>query len=286
MGIYNSRGEPIYSAYSSNGDPASTTCNKYGLVNYPYDLCVMSFNPQWFTGINAQEKMLMDIFFKNNADLVGLQEVSKTGTIPDVGNNIMRVLYPYSAISDHYNYLALKSKYALSDITMADYVSQDPNMNETRGYLKAYVTVRGKQICFITTHLELDETYRNAQMAELFAIAQNETYVIMTGDFNTVSDKLDSDDYRNMYKQYVDAGYHLANCSERNGFVKTFSSGTDHTTLDQFRSACDNVIVSGNIDIISREVDVTKLKYLNGDRIDHCPIVARLRINDVEEEQA
>ena len=279
MGLYSSKGSPVYSAYNSSGEPVFTIYDKQALVKFPYDLCVMSFNPQWFTGINSQEKMLMDIFFKNNADLVGLQEASKTETIPAVGNNIMCMLYPYSAIFNHYNYLALKSKYELSDITMADYVSQDPNMNETRGYLKAYITVNGKRVCFITTHLELQETYRNAQMAELFAIAENENYVILTGDFNTVSNELDSDDYRNMYKQYVDAGYHLANCSERNGFIKTYSGGNNHTTLDQFRSACDNIIVSGNIDIVAREVDTTKLHFLDGNNIDHCPIVAKLIIN-------
>ena len=147
------------------------------------------------------------------------------------------------------------------------------------------MTIGGKTICWINTHLAVANAQpRYDQCAELFAMAESEEYCIITGDFNQFSSDTTSNDWKNMLKQFVDAGYKLANCENDNSFVWTFSdkktaTGLDDTSAFYAPNCQDNIIVSGNIDIEAVIFGAIKLDYLNGDTIDHVPITALLTIN-------
>ena len=221
------------------------------------------------------------IISKYAPDIIGFQEVSKTSSFPTVGANMI-ANYSYRQLSSHYNYLGIASKIPFSSYSNADYQTQDTagDGSERRAYQKCYITVEGRQIAWFNTHLcYANATPKHAQMTELFNLAKNEDYFIITGDFNSVCLSAEDADYIGMYKQFVDAGCNLVNCSPAAGFTKTSTPNTYAATLADLTYSTDSIIVSPNIDIDSVVFDDTKLSYLDGNPIDHIPLIATLSIN-------
>lgn len=284
MAIYDENGAQLSAAYDVIGNSLNEAYDIDGdivwMLSEP-DLIVMSYNVQWFTGINSQQAMQSEIIAKYHPDIIGFQEFSKTASIPTVGANML-ANYPYIQLSNHYNYNAIASKIELIDITIADFQTQASSESETRSYIKAYFTYEGKRICFITAHLcykGTESAAKYSQMAELFAMAEQEEYCILTGDFNYYDTAEGGADYTGMYKQFVDAGYHFANGTPQTGWTKTWSSGTTASSSDDLMGCQDNIITSASIQMINVVFDLTKLNYLNGQAIDHNPIIAYLEIN-------
>lgn len=290
MAIYDKNGNEIFAVYDKSGNPLSQAFNKDGEVIYPTDvrLKVMTYNVQWFTGINSQQTMQDIIINGNEPDIIGFQEISKNGTIPTVGNNVL-TNYNYKQLSNHVNYIAFASKIPMSNIITADFENQSDleasQYNETRAYMVADIEVNGKTVKWLNTHLcVLERVVRFAQFEELLDIADgyiSQGYpVIMTGDFNSTNAlSTEGVDYINMYKLCVDKGYNLANCTTERGFTKTCSALTTASSLSDLEKALDNIIVSSDITILSVVFDTTKFSYLNGSPIDHIPIIATLQVN-------
>lgn len=284
MPVYDKSGNPLQTVYGNNGQPLNAAYSKDGMQIFPdgpTTLKVMSYNVQWFTKINSQQTMQNEIIAKYHPDIIGFQEYSKSRSTPTVGVNML-VDYPHINISLHQNYLAVASKIPLSDFQYVDYQTQDTagDGSEIRAYMKGYVSIGGKRLAIFNSHLAYkNSTPKWAQMHELFEAAELEEYAILTGDFNSYALSASDDDYINMFKPFVDAGYKLANCSSTAGFTKTFSGRATATTLDDLVTAPDTIIVSGNIDVLNVTFDTTKLSYLDGNSIDHIPVIATLQIS-------
>ena len=292
MSAYNIDGVEIFSAnqldgyqlqqaYDINGHPLFQSEPPTPPEPTKQPLTVMSYNVQWFTGINSQTDMQQQIISTYNPSVIGLQELTTSGTIPTVGQNVLSG-YTYKQLSNHKNYLGVASKLALYDTTIADFNAQDPDdmtqYNETRAYIKTYFDFNGNKICLINTHLALANSYIYSQFNEIFNIAEQEDYVIITGDFNTAFTAFTDDIYINTFKKFVDAGYNIANNSPDVGITNTYSGRTDATELSDLRTNPDSIIVSGNISIDSVVFDTIKLNHLNGNAIDHIAVVANLLI--------
>lgn len=284
MAIYGKDGTEISSCYKVGGSLQNVAYDAEGnsIFSDESNLKIMTYNVQWFTGINSQLAMQQSIINGYDADIIGMQEISKTGNIPTVGINVLSS-YQYQQLSNHKNYIAMMSKIPLSNITIADYVNQDPNdmteYGETRAYMLADITVDGKTITWLNTHLCLTLEYKYLQMQEVFNIMQTKEYVIATGDFNIGAyESLTDAPYVNMIKQFVDAGYNLAN-NRPTGHTNTFTNATTASSLSELTKPHDDIIVSGNIDIVDVIFDTTKFSYLNGNAIDHIPIIANVTIH-------
>lgn len=286
--IYDLSGNNLTDAYSLNGGSISAAYNINGEQIYPdaVQLKVMTFNEQGWGGINSQQTMQNTIFNLYDADIIGFQEFCTNGVIPTVARNAL-TNYTNIQLTNHKNYNAVASKFALSDWTIADYQTQDQydidTWNETRTYMRGYFAIGGKTIAFFNTHLCVhNQAPRHAQAAELFALAQQEEYCIITGDFNNTDSPMSASvsDYTGIFKPFVDAGYNLANNSPVAGFTNTHYGGTEHlNSLSELTAALDSIIVSGNITIDRVIFDPTKLSYQNGQKFDHIPVVAELTIN-------
>ena len=237
-------------------------------------LKVMTYNVQWFSGINNQLAMQEKIVSKYHAPIICLQELTTTGKISSVGKTALAD-YKYQYQSDHKNYLGIASQYKLKNVRSRDFRHQDPEdmerYGETRAYMTAVLEIDGKRIKLINTHLCFrTPEVKYQQMREIFSSAKRAEYAIITGDFNYFVE------YEEMYKQFADAGFHLANCGTK--AVKTWTEKANPKRLSQFTYPTDNIITSGNIRIKKAMFDRTKLKYENGDPVDHIPVVARLYI--------
>ena len=283
--IYNKSGSTIYTAYDKSGSIIDSAYDVDGNTVFQRQLKVMTYNVQGWQGINSQQTMQNAIFGTYDADIVGIQEFCSDGSIPSIASNALSS-YPNLQLTEHINYNAVASKQTISNWVIADYETQDPydisTWNETRSYMKGYFTFHGKQIAIINTHLCVQNSApRYAQAAELFALAEAEDYCIITGDFNSTTAPLtvNDDDYKYIYKPFVDAGYNLANNSPTAGFTNTHSTATSVASLSALTSALDSIIVSGNIDIDSVVFDPTKLSYENGQKFDHIPVIATLTVN-------
>lgn len=270
---YSSDGIAVNQAYDINGNPL---IDASGLV-------VMTYNVGRFQGINAQQNLQNRIIDLYKPDIIGMQELGAS-TLPTVGVNMLSE-YQVKQLSDHTNKIMVVTKNkSLSNLVIADFENQDPldqsYYGETRAYMKADISVGGKTVTWINAHLCYHTvSVKYAQMAELFDMAEQCDYVVLTGDFNSTAMTESSNEYINMYKPFVDAGYHLANNSPIAGFHNTWGDATAPTSLSDLSWACDSIITSSNINIDSVIFDPTKLDYLNGNQIDHIPVVARLTVN-------
>lgn len=287
MSVFDVNGNDVSKLYSVDGNELVSAFDKSGKQVFPdsVTLKVMTYNVQYFNGINEQTAMQTEIINKYTPDIIGMQELGTytASTLPTVGKTMLN---GYTLqLSNHKNKVMMATKgYSLSNIVIADYEHQDPQdlsqYNETRAYIKADINVGGKVVTFINTHLcYLTESVKWQQMEELFAIAQQCEYVIITGDFNSMQMSAEAGDYIHMYKPFVDAGYHLANNSPTAGFTNTYTNTATATSLAELQTAPDTIIVSGNIDIESVVFDPTKFSYLNGSVIDHIPLIAEVTVS-------
>lgn len=265
--IYGNSGSALIQAYDINGNPLISVS--------PVSFTVMTFNVQWFTEINSDETLLEEIFNAYDADIVGLQEVrTGNGNIPEPGKTVLEARYDYIYQGNQNNKTAIASTISLSNVS-ANLFSVG-----SRGYQKAYFTVGGRTICWINTHLETSsyESQKVAQAQEVFNLVQNENYFIITGDFNTVCKSVNDTEYTTIMKQFVDAGYNCANCTEQHGFIDTWTSGS--TAIGTWYP-CDHIITSPNISINTVIADTTKIDVASqtSQSIDHLPLIAYLTIN-------
>ena len=281
--IYNKNGNALTSAYNVSGDSLESVYDLNGNAVYQRVLKVMTYNVQWFQNFNSQQTMQELIINSNDADIIGIQEISKNGTIPSLGQTVLSG-YGYKQLSSHKNYMALASKKQFSNYSTADFQNQDAydasEYNETRAYQKCTINVGGIPIVWINAHLCFhDASVKAAQMMELLTIAEQNDYCIITGDFNSYCLAVSDTDYVSMYKPFVDAGYNLANCTEEKGFTKTWTDSAVATSTAEMTYATDNIITSANINIMSVKYDSTKFSYLDGHAIDHIPVIAELQVN-------
>ena len=275
--IYNVNGAQLNTAYDVEGEELEQAYDVNGnqlIEPIAAGFAVMTYNVQWFSGLNANQSMQQNIINAYNANIIGLQELRTS--MPAVGSAVLSD-YPYIELGTQTNKTGIASKIQLSNVTSGTFTNQ---ASETRGWQKAYITVDGKTICWINTHLETSsyETVKVAQAAEVFAMVQNETYFIITGDFNTVCKSVNDTEYTTIMKQFIDAGYNSANCSEQHGFLDTWTSGS---TAGGTWYPCDHVITSASISIDNVVVDTTKIDMAaqTGQSIDHIPLIAYLTIN-------
>lgn len=282
--IFDVEGNPVGGAFGVDG---GSLAQAYDIDKNPLlggTLVVMTYNYQWCTKINSQLQMQREIIAKYNPDIIGIQEAAynnkNSNVFPSLASQFLGD-YTRQLSTQATNRNGLASKIPYTDFTSVKYSEND---DENWDYLKCYIEFGGERIAFFNTHLTWRhdaETYlrKYSQARELFQAVQQEEYAIITGDFNLYGDSLQSDDYIGIGKQFADAGYTMVNWTAET-FVKTATGATTATSLADFQNACDCIIATPNIEIVRSFFDTTKLDYLDGNSIDHIPVVAEFRLVD------
>ena len=282
MAIYNKAGTDLHEkAFDVDavglGEAFDMTGND--LFSASFSFVAMSYNVQWYTATNNSLEYQQYLLEEYEPDVIGFQEFQHddVSTIPQMAVDSMSDDYDYE-MGDYGNKNALASKYELNDFQTIPHTIQTIN---GQSYSTASIFVGGKEIFIITAHLTTTtfESEKLNQAHELFLMLQNHPRFILMGDFNTTCKEKTATEWVQLMKQFIDAGYNSANCSDAFGFIDTWTDGK--TKEGSVWYPCDHVITSQNITINEVIADETKIPYgEQKDRgIDHLPLVAFLTVH-------
>lgn len=273
MSVYDKSGNPLSACYDKSGNALERAYNINGnAVFEPKSLNVMTFNIQRWSGLNGRADLMQSIFADSEPILVGLQECGNSGTGGYVPGTFA---YGQSATG------ATNPSGIMAQVPYEDFTSHTYSKSvETRGYSKCYVAINGKRIAWFNTHLEYYNTITDSrypihvlEMGEIFDAVQQEETFILTGDFNVLCKNKNEQAYTDTIKQFVDAGYHMANWTDETGFVDTWFNGSTVEGSTQ-KYPCDNIITSADISLSN--IVYNQRKLMAGGTIDHIPITATL----------
>lgn len=295
MSVYNGAGSPILSVYNSSGNIIQTAYNSNGDIVYSGGsenfLRICTYNVgQWYIGNSypiptdfktTYADLQTTIFNHIQPDVCFMQEATtlfcEDGALAETflstwldNVEITRGSIGYQAHMLATNGIEIEDYQALPFINA---VGNYP------GYETAYITVNGKRIFLVNTHISTNQEYQELQCAEMLELISDKESFILCGDFNTViySDKT-QEDWTNCIKPFADAGYNLAN-GGKFGVFPTYWRTSDPNPSDGYTPATDMIITSSDIEIVNVYTDSTKLfDTVTKDKIDHIPLVAEVRL--------
>ena len=247
------------------------------LCNDPKEntLTVMTYNVQYFDGLNADTEMQSEILDEYNASVIGFQEFRRGKIKQDGENAVIPSRYWNVRVDETSLPNAIVTNYGLSNVKRHFFVNQ--YSTEDKGYITGELKFKGKTVFFISTHLttEAHNTQKYAQMEELFNLVQTKESFILVGDLNTTCQNTSHNDYINMIKPFVDAGCNVANCSEQFGFIGTHSDGKSSSSSFYPR---DNIIASADFTMSNVRRDTIKITAAETQDkvIDHVALICEL----------
>lgn len=245
-------------------------------------LTVMTYNVDRFSLVDSNEEMQSIILEKYGVDIVGIQEYRETINNNSIFTNVFtdyKYHHQNTLIPNPSGIVSKKKLFSVNDYLFTNQSKDEDSSTEyveIRGYSKSYIYVNGKKICWINTHIDLNEKTRYLQLAELRNIMLSEEYAVLTGDLNT-SKIIDSTsfEWKNAIKPFLDSGLKCANNNDIYGYNWTWAD------LNFIKTAnVDNIIVTPNIDFVDVVYDKTRMDYINSTDVpEHNPIIVKLRIN-------
>lgn len=240
-------------------------------------LTVMSYNLQYFNGLNGDTEMQEDILEEYNPSVVAMQEF-RADKIVSPKEAPFSSKYWNIFIGNERLPTAFATNYGLSNVTAHSFTNQVSG--EDKGYVTAEMKFKGKTIFLVSVHLTAaDETYKVLQAAELYSLVQTKETFILMGDFNTSTcTSTSATQYTNMIKQFVDAGYNVANCSEQHGFKYTWYQQS--TTSSGLKEPDDNIITSADFTMTNVRTDTIKVEAAGSQskKIDHVALICELTL--------
>lgn len=289
MSIYNKSGSEMFHAYNKSGNELQYSYDINGSVIFqPQSLKVMQYNVgSWYDGSHdnvpsakdsdyyaLQNGMIMQI----DADIMCLEEYtqqfSKAGR---TAKSLLEQYYPYIHEQGGDSATSTSGRCVCSKYPISNYQThQFTNTGSPRYYDSCTITVHDIPITVVVTHLNYassGNTSRVAQLTELISFLQTQERFIACGDYNTLIQDATGTDYTDMIVPMLNAGFHLANCSEE-GFLTTYSDQPTGT----WTGCLDNIVTSANIDILSASVDTTKLSDGLTEKTDHMPLIATVQL--------
>ena len=204
-------------------------------------ITVASYNVQCLS-YGTQLERISEEIKSINPDIIGIQELdNKTRRT----NNIYQLeLLAKSAGYKHFYYSktidyeggeyghGVMSKYPITKFETIPFEIQD---SENRCFSRAEIEIDSTIIVLYNTHLEFGGNIQDKQITEIFSLAQNDKYFIITGDMNCSPDT---------YKDYLDSDKMLSlnGGNKFSDFICTCPEGESSDL------PIDNIIVSKSFD--------------------------------------
>lgn len=274
--VYDKNGSSLSDAYDVQGDRLQQVYDKNGTPLFGTPITIMCYNAGSWYGygntvpneyVNMYYRLNQKIFDKYQPDVLGMPEWYKYIGEYDMGDFMGEYFQSTYAVEKTGNDAGrmFASTHELTSASDNLFVNQDTKP-ERRYYLKAYINVNGKSICFISTHLSLMVPYD--QNDELLDIVSNEDSFIVVGDMNINADDTSESNFQNSVQLWLNEGYHSAHG------VRFGTNPTWYNT-DYKGHSIDQIYTSADIQIYDAFTDDTKLNTVLPGGIDHCPLIAR-----------
>jgi len=283
MSVYDKSGNVLQTVYGKNGQALAAVYSKDGeqiFPDGPISLKVMEYNiGGWYDGSGQnvpadKDQQYYELQYgtiaDNDPDILMMNEYwdtfSKAGR---TALSFLSTLFPYiysAGGTTQYFGRCFCSKYPLSGYVSHVYAGQSQRYYDT-----IIANIAGQNVTLCVTHLGLTVADRQTQAAELLSFLQSlQTPFIMAGDLNTASSATtEGEDYINVIKPLIDAGYQVANCGEFGRHI-TYKD----TVGTKGQGSLDNIVFSPQFTITSVSVDDRKLSDQLEETADHMPLIA------------
>ena len=305
MAIYDMSGRSLSSCYGVSGGVLQKAYDMSGREIWalnPVSLKVANYNVgDWYIGSHtyvptSYKTEYLDlqnaIFTAIDVDVCCMQEAPpkfcQDGTMASV---FLDNYFDYFETAAAYTSSTIPYRTIGSNIEIEDFESINfgtgAYYDTTRTYEKFYITVGGKRICFISSHLALVHSYTVNQAMEMLAAVNGEEYYVIMGDYNTViyedvEDFRTTQDYQDIIVPYLTAGCNSANLSDFGVFFTYYSNTLEeieqHPSSANYMCATDQIFTSPNITINNAYINTIKLYDGINQKIDHVPIIAELTV--------
>lgn len=276
--LYSISGQQLDNSYDTDGFSIFPDNNGITIKVMSYNVGAWTAFGEWATEENQETWYSLQnlIFTTEKPDLVGIQEYHNaigSYSVPQMLSNYFEDMFSFDWTTNAGQ--AIASKEPISNAHRVKFKNQ---RGEIRSYLIGDITIDGKTVKLISTHLAANDLdMATKQLHELFFTIQSFDYWIMVGDFNVGFTDRQSQGYENLVLLFKNAWYHVANASSF-GFIPTFTTRLPGRKFGW--ASIDNIICSQNIDIIDVYTNKQKITDHSDYRIDHLPLVANLYFNN------
>lgn len=287
--IYTVQGQQVNTPYNVNGVSKSQAYDINGrpLLESGTPLSIMTYNVgQWYIGNGnrvptAQKSdyynLQYNTFSDNPIDVLFLQEYLNSWCVDgSLASEFINPFFDHQEITNPTGYIGhsicTKQEYPMSNYTSHAFTT---NKGNYPSFESAEITIDGKTITIVNTHNDYVLSYQRQEVTDLLTFLSGFDHFILCGDFNIdlSVEETTGDQYQNSVQRFLSAGYHVGNCVV--DWIPTYF-GTASPTGGKFT---DQIVTSSNIDIISLYAYTAKLTDGIGDKIDHIPLIAELKIN-------
>ena len=200
-------------------------------------ITVASYNVQCLSH-GTQLQQISEEIKTINPDIIGIQELDYNTRRTNNTNQLEQLAkvsgYKYFYYSKTINFdggeygHGIMSKYPIINFNTIPFTVQD---SENRCFSRTEIEINCKKIVFYNTHLEFGGNIQANQIKEIFALAQQDEFSIITGDMNCTPDT-----YKDCFNH--DKMLSLNGGNEFKCFINTCPEG------EKSFEAIDNIIVS------------------------------------------
>jgi endonuclease/exonuclease/phosphatase family metal-dependent hydrolase len=208
------------------------------------EIKIITWNIKFSKEIDAAIAELQEVEELRDADILLLQEMDEVGVERIAKSLKYNYIYFPASIHTHHNKNfgnAILSRWPLSEAEKVILPHPNPKNQQTRIAVRGRVKVGGQNVLVYSVHTEtawLSQTKRADQIDTLLAdIGPDERYVIVGGDFNTVT----QENVQNLEKQFEQAA--LKHLSKNAGH--TFEPGGVELQFDHIFARGVTTIESG-----------------------------------------
>ncbi len=210
------------------------------------EIKIISWNIKFSEEIDAAITELQNVENLRNADILLLQEMDETGVERIAKSLKYNYIYFPASVHTHHNKNfgnAILSRWPISEATKVILPHQNPKNQQIRIAVRGRVQFGGQSALAYSVHTEtawLSQAKRADQIDALLAdIGPDERYVIVGGDFNTVT----QEDVQNLEDRFNQAN--LKRASEGAGY--TFDPGGVELQFDHLFARGMSAVQSGVI---------------------------------------
>lgn len=185
---------------------------------------------------------IANLIKSNSIQIVGLQEAKSSQSVAAIAKQ--------SGLNNSY-YQSTPAGNGIVSAYSASYSENSlPKCGETRGYQQAAISIGGKNITFINTHISYNDGCQDQQISALYEAIKNIKPIIIVGDFNVGKNQCAT-----LTKYFSAENYNIVHASSDDGFTDSIIISNDMNFVSS-GTVSGSGAYSNNHDMIQATVDL------------------------------